>query len=110
MARISSQRSKPASQAQKKTYKLSGQERHERRKAKEEKLDALFADVKQIFNEKEDAVTELATKYDVPEATVRGFLGDAKFAKSRSVNAKNAYAHWRLQELNKGMYMQCLRL
>ncbi|KIO18616.1 hypothetical protein M407DRAFT_31727 [Tulasnella calospora MUT 4182] len=101
MARISARRSKPSSKAQKQTYQLSAQERRERKKAKDEKLDALFSEVKQVFTDKEDAVAELALKFDVPEATVRGFLGEAKTAKSRSVNAKNAYAHWRLQELNK---------
>lgn len=105
MARTPSQRSKPARQVQTKAYQLSTQERRERKKAKDEKLDALFTDVKKVFNDKEDAVAALALKYDVAEDTVRGFMGDVKLAKARSINSKNAYAHWRLQELNKGMYI-----
>lgn len=104
MARTPSNRTKPASGAQKKTYQLSHQERRKRKKAKDEKLNALFADVKQVFNEKEDSVAVLALKYDVAEDTVRGFMGEAKLAKSRSLNTKNAYAHWRLKELNKGTF------
>ncbi|KIO28402.1 hypothetical protein M407DRAFT_22454 [Tulasnella calospora MUT 4182] len=100
MARTPSQRSNTASTAHKKAYKLSAQERRERKKAKEEKLDALFSDVKQVFHDKEEAVIALATKHDVPEDTVRGFMGEAKLAKSRAINPKNAYARWRLQELN----------
>lgn len=102
MPRASSQRSNPAITSQKKTYQLSTQERRERKTAKEDKLDALFADVKEVFHSKEDAVAALATKYDVSEDTVQGFMGEAKLAKSRSINPKNAYARWRLQELNKG--------
>lgn len=102
MPRTPSQRSNPAGTLQKKSYQLSGQERRERKKAKENKLDALFVDVKQVFHDKEDAIATLATKYDIPEDTVRGFMGEVKIAKSRSINPKNAYAHWRLQELNKG--------
>ncbi|KIO19281.1 hypothetical protein M407DRAFT_11469 [Tulasnella calospora MUT 4182] len=101
MARASSQRSKPSSEAQKKTYKLSTQERRAKKQAKEEKLDAVFADVKKVFHDKEDAVAALAIKYEIPEDTLRGLMGEAKMANSRSINAKNAYAHWRLHELNK---------
>ncbi|KIO22579.1 hypothetical protein M407DRAFT_9858 [Tulasnella calospora MUT 4182] len=100
---VGEKQSKQADATQKKTYKLSTQEQRERKKAKEAKLDALFADVKKVFRDKEDAVTELATKYDVPEHTVRGFIGEAKTTSSRAINPKNAYAHWRLQELNKDL-------
>lgn len=110
MPRQSSKQSKAAITSQKKTYQLSTQERRERKKAKEEKLDALFADVKKVFHDKEDAVTTLATKYDVSKDIVRGFIGEAKATTSRAINRKNAYAHWRLQELNQGQWASKLVL
>lgn len=97
MGHAPSQRSNPSSKVQKKTYTLSAQERCAKKQAnlKEENLDALFVDVKKVFHEKEDAIATLATKYDISEDTVRGFMGDAKLVNLRAVNPKNAcYGPW----------------